>query len=353
MNIMNGIMCAVVLLLVPICGGYAACHWFRLPRDLPHCYLAGCMAQWAMLQLICVPMTLLKMGFEPLVWVVSAGFALMAACGLALFIKALKSHADMKADRQRPAWNGADVFALVLMIVGCLCLLYACGRMQHIDRDDARFVVTAVDIEHTNRLFLTDYGTGAAIDDFAGPLRHDLFSPWVVYFAYVARVSSTPVAIVAHTAFPQTLMLCLFCVYWLMSGRFFGERRFERYGMVFLALLVTAYSGYATMATEGYFVRRPWQGKATVAGIGIPTLYLALTRIWSESRRWRNYLLMYMVIMAMCFMSAMGIILSSVMCGAFGLAYGIRKRSLTVALKTWGGALICLSYVGVMLLRMR
>jgi hypothetical protein len=47
----------------------------------------------------------------------------------------------------------------------------------------------------------------------------------------------------------------------------------------------------------------------------------------------------------------MGIILGSILSGAFGLAYGIQHRSLPVALKTWGGVFICLVYVGVMMLR--
>ena len=59
-----------------------------------------------------------------------------------------------------------------------------------------------------------------------------------------------------------------------------------------------------------------------------------------------------MAMLAMCFMSAMGIILGSILCGAFGLAYGIRYRSFPVALKIWGAVAICLVYIGVMMLRM-
>jgi hypothetical protein len=59
-----------------------------------------------------------------------------------------------------------------------------------------------------------------------------------------------------------------------------------------------------------------------------------------------------MVMLAVCFMSAMGIILGSILCGAFGLAYGIQYRSLSVALKIWGAVAICLVYVGIMMLRM-
>ena len=99
------------------------------------------------------------------------------------------------------------------------------------------------------------------------------------------------------------------------------------------------------------YERRSRQGKAVVAGIGIPVMRLALTIIPDWAKRWRSCLYEYMVTLAMCFMSAMGIILGSILSGAFGLAYGIQHRSLPVALKTWGGVFICLVYVSVMMLR--
>ena len=352
MSVVNGFLWVLLLLVVPLCGGFAVCRWFRLPRNLPTCFLSGYLAVWALFQLFSVPMALFKAGFMPLIWVITVALAALDAWGIALFIRDRKQRSTRGHDRPRPDWNAADVFSLIVLIVGYLCLAFACARLQHIDGDDARFVVEAVDIEHTNRLFLTDYGTGQALADFAGPLRHDLFSPWTVYLAYIARMSATPVAIIAHSVLPQALLLCLMCAYWVVAERFFGSHRFEKHAMVFLALLVCVYSGRSTMTAEGYFLRRSWQGKAVVAGIMVPSMYLALTNICDHLKEWRAYLLVYMAMLAMCFMSAMGIILGSILCGAFGLAYGIRYRSLPVDLKIWGAVAICLVYVGVMMLRM-
>ena len=352
MSVLSGFLWVVMLILVPVCIGFALCHWFRLPGGLHNCFLTGWLGSWALVQLLSVPMTLLKTGFVLLVWAITLGLALLGAAGLTLFFREWKARAHGGRSEQKPGWNVADVFALTVLIAGYLCLAITCARMQHVDADDARFVVTAVDIEHTNRLFLTDYGTGRALTDFEGPLRHDLFSPWSVYTAYVARMTATPAAIVAHSVLPQVWLLCLLCAYWAVAERFFGNRRFEKYGMVFLALLVCAYSGYTSMTAEGYFIRRSWQGKAVVAGVGIPAMYLALTAIGEQAKAWRPYLFAYVVTLAMCFMSAMGIILGTILSGAFGLAYGIRERSLPVALKTWGGAFICLAYVGTMMLRL-
>ena len=351
MSVISGLLWVVMLLLVPVCAGYTLCRWFRMPVGLHNCYLTGWLGEWALIQLLCIPMTLLKTGFTPLMWAITLAMTLLGAAGAFLFIRERKSKPNRKPGKAKPGWNGADVFALAVLIAGCLCLAVTCTQLQHIDDDDSRYVVMAMDIEHTDRLFLTDYGTGQPLTGFEGTLGHDIFSPWVVCMAYVARMTATPVTIVAHTVLPQAWLLCLISVYWAVAERLFGNKRFEKYAMVFLALLVCAYSGRSSMAAEGYFLRRSWQGKAVVAGIGIPAMYLALTAIPDRAKQWRPYLYEYMVTLAMCFMSAMGIILGSILCGAFGLAYGLQRRSLPVALKTWGGLLICLVYVGVMMLR--
>ena len=351
MSVFSGFLWVVMLLLVPVCAGYALCRWFRMPVGLHNCYLTGWLGEWALIQLLSVPMTLLKTGFTPLVWAITSALALLSAAGAFLFFRDRRLRRNGEPGEAKPGWNGADVFALTVLIVGCVCLAVTCAQLQHIDDDDSRYVVMAVDIEHTDRLFLTDYGTGQPLTGFEGTLRHDIFSPWVVCMAYVARMTATPVTVVAHTVLPQAWLLCLISVYWAVAERLFGNKRFEKYAMVFLALLVCVYSGRSSMAAEGYFLRRSWQGKAVVAGIGIPAMVLALTEIPDRERQWRPYLFEYMVTLAMCFMSAMGIILGSILCGAFGLAYGLQHRSLPVALKTWGGLLICLVYVGVMMLR--
>lgn len=351
MNFINVILCVLMLLIVPACMGYAACHGLGLPRHFPACYLFGNLSRWALMQLLSIPMTLLKTGFVPLVLAISAGSFAISACGVMLYLRERRESSNHSALKAKGGWDAADVFALAALIGLGVYWISTHLRFQHIDYDDARFVVLAVDIDNTNRLFLTDFGTGKAVADFIGTLRHDLFSPWPVYFAYIARMTATPVTAVAHTVIPFNMMLCAFSAYWLVAERFFPDRRFEKYSVVFLAMLVNLYGGHAPMAAEGYFIRRLWMGKAFVGAVGIPTLYLALTAVWEKTEGWKPYLLIYLVSLALCFVSAMGIILCSLLCGSFGLAYGIQKRRIAVALKIWGGMLICLAYVGIMMVR--
>ena len=352
MSVFNIALWAVMLLLVPTCVGVGIARWFHLPDRVHVWFLIGSVTEWAIIQLLSVPMTLMKASFVPLVWMISIALGALAVYGVAQLVRLQRRRVSRNTASAVSDWSKSDVAALVIMIGLYLYMAISTARLQFVSRDDARFVVMAVDIEHTNRLFLTDFGTGQPVSTFLSTLRHDLFSPWAVYLAYVSRMTFTPVAIIAHTALPQSLLLCMVSAYLLVADRFFGQRRFEKYSMVILALLIASYSGYSVMPPEGYFIRRPWQGKAMVAGVGIPILYLSLTRLWNDYEGWKPYLLEYLVILSMCLMSAMGFILGSMICGAFGLVYGVRKKKLSVALKTWGGAFICFFYVGVMLLRL-
>lgn len=354
MNACNVLMSFLVLLVMPTCAGYAVCGCCRLPRSITACFLGGTFTHWALLQCISIPMTLLKMDFRLLLWLDTAAFGALCLAGAIGFIKNRRSTGTGQTRHGGEKWKAEDVVALVALIAGYAYLAYNCAVFQHVDLDDARFVVTAVDIENTNRLFLTDYGTGKAMTAFAGPMRHDLFSPWAVYMALVARLTATPVAIVAHSVLPQALMLCALSAWLLLAERLFGNRRFEKYGATLLILLLTLYSKNTSYTAESFFLRRLWQGKSVVGSLGIPTLYLVLTaRTEGEGMAGiRPYLPIYITALAMCLMSAMGIIMCCILCGAFGLARGIQARSVAVALKTWGGVLICLVYVGVMLVLM-
>ena len=352
MNVWNVLLWILVLLVAPTCAGYAVCGFLRQPRRLAACYLGGTFMEWALLQWVSVPMTLLKAGFTPVVWMFSALFGALCLFGLVSFIKDQRATPHPKPEARGKGWKPEEIFALVALVAGYGYLAWNCARFQHMDMDDARFVVMAVDIENSNRLFLTDYGTGTALSEFMGPLRHDLFSPWAVYTALVARLTATPVTVVAHSALPQSLMLCALSAWLLLSGALFKDRRFEKYGATLLILLLTMYSPNTSATAESFFIRRLWQGKAVVAGIGIPAMYLVLSAQRGGPEGWRPYFAIYIAAFAMCCMSAMGIIMCCMLCGAFGLAYGIQRRSVAVALKTWGGVAICLGYVGVMLVTM-
>lgn len=336
----------VMLFFVPFFSGTAICKLTGIRRNAASCYLTGTFFEWALLQVISVPMILLRCNFKIVVISVSAMLALTCLFGFYFAASELKNR---KLNRHE--WNISAIIAFVLLAVTYLYIAVSFYKLQHTDADDARFVVNAVDIVRTNRMFLTNPSTGAAISGFWGDMHRDAVSPWAVYFAYLSKITKVPVTIMAHTILPQTLLLCMACSYWLIADHFFNGDTFAISGLVFIALLINIYATGDGWNAECFAMVRIWQGKAVVAAVGIPTVFLSFAWIYKDSNGWKKYLFLYCVSFSLCLMSGMGIIIGGVLIGIFGLAYGIMKKKVTVALKIWIGLLISIVYYGISLMQ--
>ena len=333
-------MTALMLLIVPFLTGTTVCEILKIKKGIAGKYLFGSMAQWAFMQLITVPLIIFRQKFTLVVIIVTVFLGLMSIAGLFLLARNLMK----RSAKDREPVRIHDVFVFALMALGYIAMALAVLFLQTKSFDDSRFVVMAVDVVKTDRMFLTNPNNGLEITEFLGSMHQDAVSPWAIYTAYCARTTGVYATIMAHTVMPQTLMLCMVCAYWLIADTFFHENRFSKCAMVFIALLVNVYGGYTGYNGETFALTRIWQGKAVVASIGIPTLYICFSWIHEHPERWYGYILVYMTAFAMCMMSGMGIIISGIMCGGAGIALMLMKKKITVGLKTWIGVLIPLLY---------
>lgn len=330
------------LLMIPTFIGYFTCHVLKLKKNVATTYLFGNMTQWAVLQIIGVPMVLLRTSFTFLTIVYSVILGGLCVAGILLWIRHKN---DPKNRIEKKKLEYQDIFALVLMIAGYIALAVMLAIKQHTDHDDSRFVVNAVDIVRTDTMFLTNPATGLPITDFfKQELVRDVFSPNAVYIAYVARMTGTHATIMAHSVLVQSLMLCVLAVYWLLGDTFFKKSVFSKASFVFLAFLTMVYGCYTGYPAQAFTLFRIWQGKAAIAAFGIPAVFLVCSWIYDEPTDWKKCILLYIVILAMCQFSTMGIMLGGAMCGGIGLAYAILKKKPTMALRIWIGFAICLVY---------
>ena len=350
MNIVSYLLWAPVLLLLPSGAGYAVCRLLSLRPNPAKSYLVGCFTQWAFFQVVTIPMTLLKLRFTWLVAAACVFMGVLCVLGVRWWLRDRKT----RAPRRREHRDYADWFALGLLVLGYAAMTAAMIFLQYENQDDWQFVVLSVDIVRTDSLFTVYFGTGNPVTDLTAIADQNfvrfILSPWAAYVAWAAKITGTHPTIMAHTVLPHALTLGMLCAYWLLADHYFKKSLFARCSFVFLAFLVNVYSGYTTYTAESFSVLRIWQGKAVVAGLGIPALYLFLAWIYDEPDRWSRYLLLYMGCLAVCLMSSMGIILGGILTGGCGLAYGILKKKVSVALKIWLGTLVCLSFYGLYLL---
>ncbi|MDE6025488.1 MAG: hypothetical protein K2G45_08550 [Lachnospiraceae bacterium] len=334
----NIILAAVVLGVVPVLVGNTVCLLCDEELLWGKSYVIGMMAMWAVCQLISVPIILAKGSFLIVVAMLSGIFVIISSYGLVR-----KKYPAFSYDTQN-IWDKLGFVAMLIFIIAVVVLGVL---LQHTDHDDSRFVVNAVDICRTNRMFLTNPASGEMLGIWRGELVKDVTSPWAVFIAWVATLTGIHATVVAHVILPVFIYIMIGCIYFILSKEIVGDRLVYRSMFVCFAILVLVFGFYSNASAEAYTMLRIWQGKAIVAGAGVPLVFLLCMRIYRECEKKSLYVLLLICEMSLCLLSGMGIILGTVMVGCLGLVYGIIKRNIRVCLGMWLTAFPCVVFYAV------
>lgn len=325
MFVINVFLTVLVLWIVPYLAGNGFCEFLRIKKTIPKLYLFGLVAIWAFCQLVTVPLVLVKASF----WVVIVIWSIwiLILCGYGIYKRNFPQlFVGEKKRRDKTA----------ILITGVLILGFFTAVLlgQHTDADDSRFVVNAVDIVRTNRLFLTDPNTGNQISTWLGELSKDVTAPWAVYLAYCGKLTGFSPTVIAHLFLPLSILTAVFGVWWMFSEEFFGKDLVHRcVFMIFLMFLhIYGYSSFYN--AETFTMVRLWQGKAVVAGLGIPAMFLTSMWIYQRGRR-SDYICLALLDLSCCLMSGMGVVIGALLLGCFGLIYGVFKRNWRITLCFW------------------
>ena len=328
MLILNAVSVIFLLVLVPLVLGVFVARLFKFETiTLTNCFCIGTFFQWGLFQLVSVPFILLRSSFTALVWAISILYLVLAA-----FTFLMK-------DKIRPSWNIKFNGVLEKILFACLIVvfllaLYFLVVYQHIDDDDSRFVVNIVDTIRTNSMLLTNPATGEAIPVWEGELLRDVASPWAIFQAYVSYLSGIHGTIFAHSVQPVALFLLLFAVQWEISKVFVGEKLIDRCLFCLFIWVLLWFGNYNGWTAEAFTLYRIWQGKAVVAGIGIPYMIGLLISYYQEEKKQLLFALL-ICNFAMCLLTNMGILFGCFLVGVFGLVYGIAKRKWKTSLFLW------------------
>lgn len=325
MSIMNITLAVLVLWIVPYLAGNGLCEALKIEKTVPKLYLLGLVAIWAFCQLITVPLVVMKMSFLVVVVLLSAWILLL--CGYGFYCR--RFPAFIRGGKS-PEQNVMAVFTAVLVIAFFLTILLG----QHTNADDSRFVVNAVDIARTNRMFLTDPNTGNEIARWWGELSKDVTAPWAVYFAYCGKLTGLSPTVIAHTVLPMALLTAIFGVWWMLSGELFRKDFFHRCVFLIAMMLLHLYGCFSVYSAETFMMTRLWQGKAVIAGLGVPAMILLCMWIYRYNKR-HDYICLLLLDLSLCLMSGMGVIIGALFLGCFGFLYGIFKKSWKTTLYFW------------------
>lgn len=336
MFIINALKIFIIFVLLPLLlGGVFAVFTKReritIVGIIAYSLVIGNVFMWAMFQLLAVPMILLKAKLTSLLWLWVAAillFVLLAAfCCRKRSITdffCCKSHLEEEHDgKAQKALT--YVFAVLAAAVVCFqCYKYIFE--VHIDEDDSRFLVNALDAYQHNHMYLCNPADGTYAGTWVGELVKDISSPWMIYVALVSKIIGIHPAIVARTIMPPLLLLMGYCAYYLIGELLWKRRTYLCFLTVAVAAVVNMYFGDSPYTQSNFTLIRIWQGKSVVAAVMLPLFFALLLELYKRGEERRLYVVLLLANLASCLLSGMGIFFAGIMIGVYGLWYNLIEK---------------------------
>lgn len=312
---------AALLIWLWILPAVVGCLWTEtLPEEdgsLAAAYFYGLFTVLALFEALAVPMTFLKCSLTLLTRV----WALLV---LALALASVRKNRTFAAQRRWLA--GAFRRMTPVLAVALLCMALQAAyvtQREYIDDDDAFYLATATTSVEKDSLYRFNPYTGKAYQQL--PSRYVL-AAWPLFLATLSRLSGFHPAILAHMLLPAVVLLWTYLVYALFAKRLFpDDPRKQGLFLLFVAVLLS-FSGYSRYSAATFLFIRGWQGKAVLAGVGIPALFYGAWIVYQERATAVSWLMLGGIVCSACLFTSMGVALSLVVLGCCALCAALLNR---------------------------
>lgn len=277
-------------------------------------YIIGQLAMFALIEILAVPMILLRWNFNVLYWSFIILSVFLFSMGLRTFITSRKIHLySIKEYLKSSSLISIITLVLAVLLIAGQFVVYFGG--QHLDEDDARWMAEANDAIEYGDMMTRSFYTGEYQGSFTA--AKDVTSPWAMMWAILARTMHTRVSISLHTVYASFELLIMYMIYYMIARELFDKRDSRFTFLLSVAVINMFYAG--TVFTQSVFsMIRIWQGKATVAAVIIPLLLYIFICInkRNENRDWR---VLPVICCGSCLLSGMGVSLSAMLIAIYGI----------------------------------
>ena len=338
------------LLFIPVIVGELIVRICKMERSIFLYYMAGILLEWAVFELICVPCIQIKTGLRLVTYIWCLIMLFLAGANLLMWKKKRKSINWRQWLIGNLQLHKGEVVLMFLVMVFIAFQMYHVFFEQHIDADDARFVANAVAAWDTDHMLLVHPNTGELKEAPFGELEKDAVSPFMIYYAMLARLVSIHPTILAHTVLPVVFLAMGYLAYWLLAMELTDSNVSRSLLIVLLICFINIFGYYSKYANNSFFMIRLWQGKSVVAGILLPFLMYLLLWIQRNFDNLYVYLFLAVCTCAGCLLSGMGLILTAIMVASFLCVYALQQKKIK---QLFLGAVACIPNIifGILYIR--
>lgn len=332
--------------MIPVLVGTLFWDVCGFRRNILFWWVSGQMLLWAVFQIICVPMILIKMDFMYLVWLYTAVAAILLIVAAVLFCrrKGWKFLYSAKGTKTKRAVILGGIFWALLLFQ-----LIQAVRMVYYDGDDAYYVALTTITNDTMYQKLPYTGGTTELD-----IRHSL-APFPIWIAYLTQVSGLEAVTVSHIAVPLMLISMTYGIFYLLGERVFGEKQERVPLFLVLSELLVLFGDYSYYTAENFMIARSRQGKAALGNIIVPMLFLLLLLLLQQLEEQRKnsikYWVLFLAVMtSVCLCSTMGALLGMMLVGVTGICGAIAFKKWRILMPLFGCCVPCIIFVVLYLL---
>lgn len=320
MIILKMLISILVLFIVPELVGLLILRFTKNDKNnLVFAFVIGYLIEFAIGQLLTVPMILYDVSFTTLLKTYVAIMAGLAIISFAINIIRAKEiwSESVKIIKETPK------LLTVLVIILVAIQLYGFIAYTHIDDDDAFYVGTAVTTIETNSLYKYSGTTGAESGEQL-LLRYRL-GPFPVYSAIISALINIHPTIVSHVVIPCIFVPLVYMIAFLIANELF--KKDKKSSMLFLLIIniIFLWGGYSGRNNFAFMFFRIWQGKAVLSNVIIPAAWLIIIKAEENEFKFIDFILLLILNLAGTFTTTLGVALPPIVIMVLWFSYEIYK----------------------------
>lgn len=302
--ILKGIFALSFLFIIPELLGLIITKFLdKEKNNLILAFVLGCLIEFAICQLIAVPLIFMNAKFTTLLYIYIGINLILLVVSICLNIKRIKELFinNLKSIKEMPKL----LTLMVAILVGIQ--VYGLVGYMHLDDDDAFYVGTAVTSVQTNTIYKYSPTTGRESGEHLD-LRYKL-GPFPVYYAIMSEIINIHPTIFAHTIMPIVFLPLSYMVIGLLAKYLFKNNKEQTMLFLIFINIMSIWGNYSIRNTFSFLLFRIWQGKSILANIIIPGVWLFYLLGKEDGFKLINYIMIFILILAGCLTTTMGIAL--------------------------------------------
>lgn len=223
-------------------------------------------------------------------------------------------------------WPWYIIIVVALVFFQCIFKINTMTRMA---LDDSEYVVCAVDAVYSDKMWYINPYTGIEGWSDYTIIAKRWTTSWIMYYAFVGKITGISVATVAHTIIPCLVIILANMIYTLLGLVFFDNDRKKT--VTFLIILNWLFmNGWSTRDNIARsLLIFSWHGRTILYAIALPfLLYIIIIFLKKESFTWNDATILFIIVTTMICATTIGICFITILLPLIYMVYFIKHKKI-------------------------